>query len=1420
MGGRLLLPACAAAYCAVVAMALGGSVAAAEIIHDTQSEFAPGSFHQTVLVGTEAAPEIRLDSYSSFNWTFEDDDITGWSFTPGGGVAEENPTGQIHVRALSSGGETYAFANRAGLTIPNQFVAEFRMMFDALQPSGVVDPFANQPTGGCCRIDVQNATAGMRVDVFNDRMVAFYREGTAGANYPTLAYFDYVFNTGQWYVLRFEADFTAPGMPVQVYVDGAWAGELKADARSAATATFRVMAYSRTGTSGLSEEHVDYAKLGTVTDTYYSDGTYTSPVLDLHAVSFGVLSWSGPQSVYPWGQWVKYAGNPVVSGTALVENILHDIDDPLQQPIQYDGKYWMVWATSSTINLSYSTDPNLLVWTNYGSNPVLSPTPGVENYVYSPQIFKDGDTYYLVYDVSVISLGAQVVAYATASAPTGPYTKGQYILDLGASGEWDDLRVTEPYVFKEGDTYYLYYMGDHGCSGCKEQIGLATTSASLFPLGSEPGGVWTKHGMVLPNGSGPTDWDRGLTADPSVIKVGDTYYMRYTGSYANAHWQLGTAWADNPFGPWNHPAGPDITLGPPGAWDSDRLVRGAIHFHNGRYYSPYTGALGSYQGGMATADPIDQDNTLIFETSSSDDGVVWDAWQPVLNGAQIASTPQRYLQYRATFIVQSGGVSPSLSSVTINYEEAAPGLVSLEPPATVMTAGEETTLWIHLNADVYGVKGASFAVSYDPAYVTAQSVVNGPELPASGFVSSVINSSEVLIDIAILEGTFNGPGSLVGIVLRAHGATASTPMDFNQAILRDSENRDILHGNQGATLQILADTEPPTAEVTAPPSGNFYRTLPTLTVDFSDNSGLDRASYQIDDCLGPWTPLWAYNSGESDTTINLTMPTVSGGLHAVYFRVTDDAGNVNSDMCTYTWSFTYDDTRPTVFVVSPPSGGLRNTLPVLAIDFSDNLGLDRGYYQLNHCNGPWTELWSHDAGVSDTSIIWTMPGVSESLHAVYFKVTDDAGNVNADSCSYSWSFTYDITPPPAPTSFMVTAGHQKCKLNWVNPTGGGFAGVMVRRNPWGAGAYPEYDDDFPAPLGYPADQNAGDLVYQGTAQSFRDSSGTLSMPRNVYYYSIFSYDAAGNYSALTTAQQGRATNYWLGDVSGNGSVYYEDLVLFSNTYRTTFGEHNYNPQFDIGPTYSGSAHGIPVTDNAVQFEDLVVFSINFSSVGPNMKTAPVFADHTVDGPLGLGLSLVSEPSANDETVVVAVSLRNNPGIVKAIYFTLPYDRAHLTYVGMQQSEELKKSPAPAFFDVRDNNGQVEVSLALLGGETVIDGSGEIARAQFRLKAGRNIPLTVGQVDMRDGENNALAAAQSPQTSIEYTLPVDGHVSLKMYNVTGQLVRTLVDEDKPAGYYTTTWDSRSTGGAVVASGTYFYRLSAGDYTATRKMILLK
>lgn len=79
---------------------------------------------------------------------------------------------------------------------------------------------------------------------------------------------------------------------------------------------------------------------------------------------------------------------------------------------------------------------------------------------------------------------------------------------------------------------------------------------------------------------------------------------------------------------------------------------------------------------------------------------------------------------------------------------------------------------------------------------------------------------------------------------------------------------------------------------------------------------------------------------------------------------------------------------------------------------------------------------------------------------------------------------------------------------------------------------------------------------------------------------------------------------------------------------------------------------------------------------------------------------------------------------------------------------------------------------------------------------------------------------NPTTNISFVLPQAEEVRLEIFNVRGQRVARLLDQTMSAGEHTIEWNGTTDGGSHVASGVYFYRISAGEYTDTRKMTLLK
>jgi hypothetical protein len=110
---------------------------------------------------------------------------------------------------------------------------------------------------------------------------------------------------------------------------------------------------------------------------------------------------------------------------------------------------------------------------------------------------------------------------------------------------------------------------------------------------------------------------------------------------------------------------------------------------------------------------------------------------------------------------------------------------------------------------------------------------------------------------------------------------------------------------------------------------------------------------------------------------------------------------------------------------------------------------------------------------------------------------------------------------------------------------------------------------------------------------------------------------------------------------------------------------------------------------------------------------------------------------------------------------------------------------------------------------------EQVSAQGAKKTYGPIRVTVSAVPSEYSLSQCYPNPFNPSTKIGYQLPVASHVTLRVYDMLGREVKTLVDEVKPAGQYGVKLDARD-----LPSGVYFYRLEAGTYHDTKRLVLLK
>ncbi|MDA3814209.1 MAG: C25 family cysteine peptidase [Candidatus Cloacimonetes bacterium] len=116
---------------------------------------------------------------------------------------------------------------------------------------------------------------------------------------------------------------------------------------------------------------------------------------------------------------------------------------------------------------------------------------------------------------------------------------------------------------------------------------------------------------------------------------------------------------------------------------------------------------------------------------------------------------------------------------------------------------------------------------------------------------------------------------------------------------------------------------------------------------------------------------------------------------------------------------------------------------------------------------------------------------------------------------------------------------------------------------------------------------------------------------------------------------------------------------------------------------------------------------------------------------------------------------------------------------------------------------------------IITDIGQILNIPITLEVYSDIP-PVENYELRQNYPNPF----NPFTKIEYDVPKTGKVTIKVYNIRGQYVKTLINEQKEPGSYFTYWDGTDNNNRKISSGIYFYQLEAKSSTKTKKMILIK
>lgn len=444
---------------------------------------------------------------------------------------------------------------------------------------------------------------------------------------------------------------------------------------------------------------------------------------------------------------------------------------------------------------------------------------------------------------------------------------------------------------------------------------------------------------------------------------------------------------------------------------------------------------------------------------------------------------------------------------------------------------------------------------------------------------------------------------------------------------------------------------------------------------------------------------------------------------------------------------------------------------------------------------------------------------------------DLANNVIAVGATGESVVPVDCFPPWWVSGIHAEPRHGGAVVTWNATTSTDVAGYEIWRGLWYAGtpgvsAYPEYDDlandVIPARPGIRANAAASaEWALAGSVDGATLTFTDTSAPRGVYYYEIYAIDTADNYS-YQAATNGRATNYWLGDVEpyADGEVETADIGILGAAFGEAEGGLYYNATADVGPSDDNSRIGVPLTDSRIDFEDLMIFAMNFGFAAPKAPSAAA-----------VGAPSLTFVRLDDTTwsLRLAGPCAGLKGL--RVSAALPADAT----AAVTRGELLDRQLAPVFLRNIATRG-LDASLAVLGVGVGITGEGELLRVTLPAEAALagltvaargvdNEPLLValggGAVTPTALRLDAIVPNPfNPSARIVFSLPSTQRVRISVYALDGSLIADLLEAVLPAGRHESVWDGRDNAGREVATGTYVARLDAGGSVLTRKMSLLK
>jgi|GEM_PF-1706953 len=290
---------------------------------------------------------------------------------------------------------------------------------------------------------------------------------------------------------------------------------------------------------------------------------------------------------------------------------------------------------------------------------------------------------------------------------------------------------------------------------------------------------------------------------------------------------------------------------------------------------------------------------------------------------------------------------------------------------------------------------------------------------------------------------------------------------------------------------------------------------------------------------------------------------------------------------------------------------------------------------------------------------------------------------------------------------------------------------------------------------------------------------------------------------------------------GGATVYSSSVNLMWYLNGTAAGIDHYKVEYSTSPTFTGATVIEPVTDHSVTINGLTAGVTYYWRVtsynGSVYSAASTIGVFTIDAGASAATPFTGSPVGG---VIITTS-------APVLSWLIPVKSDATLKYDLQYSNSTDMSSAVTITNI---TGSSQTLGGLKAGQTYywqvrsINSKGEAsAYSPVATFSVNGKPLSVEDNSVMPVDfalNQNYPNPFNPTTRISYSLPVSSFVTLKIYDMTGREIKTLVNGQISGGNHFVEWFGNDNSGSKVASGAYLYRITAGSFTATRKLLLLK